>query len=557
MWAVPHEIIYIRNFIGVKLKGGIVMNKLILAVSIAMLLDSTVVLGSPYFRVVTQQEWENALYLSPVQIQPMSPTEWEDYMHSWKYNLMEGQSYPDTNFLPAQLSVYGGGGGGGAFDPNDAGLVMLWGDMSTPTGTYSSAWEWEYGLDPDLRNCTIQVTISPPDFGPSGKINAVSFAINDAAGLRRQWWWSVPVPIPSDPNRLIATTVTIDTSKTGVAATNPVATGYASAPGFNLANAASFDVDENFKWIFGQGAIPPPGQVNPMGMWNYWHNLSVTPHVSSPKHAKYYTKWSQPPVEMDATNPTVFLGWNEMANYYFTPLIADDWLCKDNRPITAIHWWGSFIGWDQPYPPSTMPVGFHIGIWTDVPNGADPLYQFSHPGTLIWQKFCYNWVWNFAGYDNDPRQTGDYMDACFQFNQLLSQNEWFYQDGNEPNGTVYWLSIAAIYQIPSIYPGTIPAQDPVGMPYPFGIKTRQHFYNDDAVSIEMLQGGEWPPVIGSQWANGTPIEFPTGVSWDMAFELSTNEPPDFGTPNADLNQDGFIDFSDFAIFADQWLTAGP
>ena len=95
------------------------------------------------------------------------------------------------------------------------------------------------------------------------------------------------------------------------------------------------------------------------------------------------------------------------------------------------------------------------------------------------------------------------------------------------------------------------------MQYPFGIKTRQHFYNDDAVSIGMLQGGEWPPVIGSQWANGTPIEFPTGVSWDMAFELSTNEPPDFGTPSADLNQDGLVDFFDFAIFANQWLTAGP
>ncbi len=525
------------------------MKKLILAVSIATLLGSTAVLGTPYFRVDTLQEWQDAL--SMYHVRPMTPPEWTEYMYSWHQNLKEGECYPDTNFMPAQLSVYGGGGGGGgAFDPCDAGLVMLWGDMTTPTGSYSSAWKWEYGMDPDLRNCTIQVTISPPDFGPSGRINAVSFAINDAAGLRRQWWWSVPVPIPSSPLRLISTTVTIDTSIAGVAATTPVATGYASAPGFNLAQALSFDVDENFLWIFQQGAIPPPGQVNPMGMWNYWHNLSVTPHVSSPKHAKYYTKWSQPPVEMDANHPTVFLGWDEQANYDLKPLIADDWLCKDKRPITDIHWWGSFIGWDQPTLPAVMPTAFHIGIWTDVPDDPCNPGDFSHPGTLIWQNFCDNWVWNFAGWDKNPKQTGEFMDSCFQFNQLLSQDEWFYQDGNEPNGTVYWLSIAAIY----------PPQTTVD--YPFGMKTREHFYNDDAVKFTTLQGGGWPPVIGSQWAGGMPIRFPpfpppAGVSWDVAFELSTNEPPDFGTHSADLNQDGWVDFFDFAIFADQWLTAGP
>ncbi len=516
-----------------------------LAVLITMLLGSTVVLGSPYFKVDTQQEWLEALSMYHVQV--MDSMEWGDYMYSWQHNLKEGLPYPTNQFLPATLYVYGGGGGGG-YDPCDAGLVMLWGNPQLPSGSYSSAWKWEYGLDPDLRNCTIQVTISPPDFGQTGKINAVSFAINDAAGLQRQWWWSVPVPIPSSPLRLISTTVTIDTSKTGVAATNPVATGYADAAGFNLAQALSFDVDENFQWIFQQGAIPPPGQVNPMGMWNYWHNLIVTPHVSSPKHAKYYTKWSQPPVEIDANHPTVFLGWNEQANYDLRPIVADDWLCKDKRPVTDIHWWGSFIGWDQPNPPAVMPTAFHIGIWTDVPAGADPLHTFSHPGTLVWQNTCDTSVWNFAGYDKDPRQTGEFMDSCFQFNQLLSQDEWFYQDGNEPNGTVYWLSIAAIY----------PSQTTV--PYPFGMKTREHFYNDDAIRFGMLQGGGWPPVIGSQWANGMPIKYPEdpcGVSWDMAFELSTNEPPDFGTPSADLNQDGWVDFLDFAIFANQWLTTGP
>jgi len=200
-----------------------------------------------------------------------------------------------------------------------------------------------------------------------------------------------------------------------------------------------------------------------------------------------------------------------------------------------------------------VPHGFHIGIWTDVPVGGQNPFPFSHPGTLVWQNFCDNWVWNFAGYDKDPRNPNGSMDSCFQFNQLLSQDEWFYQDSDPctyPNGRVYWLSIAAIY------PATSPGQ------YPFGMNTRPHFYNDDAMRFGMLQGGEWPPVIGSVWANGMPIQWPewpdpTGVSWDMAFELSTNEPPDFGTPSADLNQNGWVDFADLAIFANQWLTTGP
>jgi hypothetical protein len=53
---------------------------------------------------------------------------------------------------------------------------------------------------------------------------------------------------------------------------------------------------------------------------------------------------------------------------------------------------------------------------------------------------------------------------------------------------------------------------------------------------------------------GAPIEFPAGVSWDVAFELTTNEE---GTPSADLNHDKIVNFKDFAIFASQWLTAGP
>ena len=515
----------------------------------------------PYFKVDTQTNWEYAL--SSGHVYAMEEEDWEYYMLQWQNFTVQGTPYPNHTFRQAKspdgdLYVYGGGGGGGGgtLDPCDAGLVMYWGNPSN--GSYSSAWKYDYLLDPDLSNCTISVTVTAPQFSPAthAQVNKVSFGLENPpipGGPIRAWYWNCGAAGSGAP--IIwntPTIITIDTSKTGTGAATPTASAYANNPGFSLKNVQWLIVDEDANWVGGGVPAPAPG-TGMIGMWNYWHELSVTPHVSSPKHAKYYTKWSQPPVEIDANHPTVFLGWNDPALYEWRPLIADDWLCKDKRPITDIHWWGSFMNWDQPYPPPVVPHGFHIGIWTDVPN-PDPCNpnNFSHPGTLIWEYIgtCTSWTWNFAGYDKDPRNQGEFMDSCFQFNQLLSQDEWFYQDGNEPNGTVYWLSIAAMY----------PSQTSVD--YPFGMKIREHFYNDDAVRLGMTQGGEWPPVIGSVWAGGMPIQVPEwpdpmGVSWDMAFELSTNEPPDFGTQSADLNQDGIVDFFDFAIFANQWLTAGP
>jgi hypothetical protein len=375
----------------------------------------------------------------------------------------------------------------------------------------------------------------------------VSFAINDIAGQSIQWWWNVgPAPAPIPWN--VPTKVTINTAIAGIGAATPAATGYAAKPGFNMAQAQSFDVDENFQWVFQQGAIPPPGQPSFMGMWNYWHNLIVTPNTSAYKGN--YVKWSQKPV-VDTNG--MINGWDEFSVYsgpVQRPIIADDWECKDARPVTDIHWWGSFINWNQPKLPPVLPSAFHIGIWTDVPN-PDPCnpQTFSHPGTLIWENTCTSWVWNFAGFDKDPQGRPEREnEACFQFNQLLSQDEWFYQEPNGPDGKrVYWLSISAIYP-----------QGQTTMQYPFGWKTRPHHFNDDAVRI----GGVidptgldiWPPVIGSQWAHGMPIKYPETVSWDMAFELTTNEE---GTPSADFNHDGIVNFVDFAVFANQWLTAGP
>ncbi len=521
------------------------------------------------FVLDSAEEWQEALDSEWPQrsLSPILESEWVKFMEAWAdpCSEKEGEPYPENEFLPAELWVYDGGGSGG-YEPNDAGLVMYWGNESTPDGNYATAFRYDYGMDPDLRNSIIKVTVTAPQWGVTGQqVTAVSFAINDIAGLRCWWWWNCGAPGSGQPiiwNQ--PTTVTIDTTIVGINAATPTATGYVRNAGFNLAKAQSFDVDENFQWIFQPVNVPPPGQPTFVGMWNYWHNLLVvnkTPPVAVA--SKYYVKWSQRPNVIDANDPKIFLGWDEKSDFNNPPIVADDWKCEDDRPVTDIHWWGSFIGWNQPSPPPILPKLFHIGIWTDVPDPdpCDPV-TFSHPGVLIWENYCDNWVWNFAGYDWDPHNgepdpcNPEYTETCFQFNQLLSENEWFYQEPNDSNGTVYWLSIAPIYN-PSDY------SDPNF--YPWGWKTRQPRWNDDAVRImhamNPIDGTLWPPdlKIGSQWMVGDPIFWPDPEnSWDVAFELTTNQPAYEDDPiPGDLNADKIVNLFDLAILANNWLAVAP
>jgi hypothetical protein len=522
--------------------------------------------GDPWFLLDSELEWGEGQ--ASGGIYGMDAVEWYDnYMPQWNAFLEEGEPYPtDTNFLSPELYVYGGGGGGG-LEPNDAGLVMYWGPNTIPDGEYGSAFKYDYLVDPDLTNCTITVTVTAPQFNPgtAAQITQVSLGLQDVptpanpAGAIRSWYWNVgPPPAPIQWNT--PTTVTIDLSKTGLTAATPAATGYMSNPGFSLKTVQWIIVDENGKWVGNPQNAPAPGGVI-TGMWNYWHNLFVTANVggggSEAVNSKWYIKWSQPPTIIDPNeNPPLIWGWDELSHHDGPNMVADDWLCKDDRPVTDIHWWGSFIGWRQPKLPPVRPKGFHIGIWTDVPAGVDS--DFSHPGEMIWDNYCTNWVWNFAGYDVDPQERPEReMEACFQFTQLLSQDEWFHQEPNETaDGTIYWLSIAADYD-PADY------ENPDF--YPWGWKTRRHHFNDDAVTIWSLiypDGSTWPvPIstlgVGAKWnvgaappGPGEPIWY--NESWDLAFELTTNEGLD-----ADLNADGIVNFIDFASFADMWLMVIP
>lgn len=214
------------------------------------------------------------------------------------------------------------------------------------------------------------------------------------------------------------------------------------------------------------------------------------------------TKWSQPP--MPYIPPDVYNGWNQLS-VEDQQIVADDWACTNATPVTDIHWWGSFVGWGFPgipeQPAPTLPIAFQITIWTDVPQGITNPY--SHPGTVLKRIYCTNFTWEFVGWDFDPRNPGAAPEACFKWHQDLLPEEYFYQDpGSGTN--IYWVSIAAVY--------------PVGqqIDYPWGWKTRPHDPNSLAPDAAVVSDAAAP--VG--WS---PLQYPPGTPWDMAFELTTKQ----------------------------------
>ena len=228
----------------------------------------------------------------------------------------------------------------------------------------------------------------------------------------------------------------------------------------------------------------------------------VTIHVVSDR-----TKWYQPPVYTDPDKP--FRGWDEPTRYNGQQIVADDWVCTTDLPVTGIEWWGSFLGWRGDELPSHAPIGYQLGIWTDVPTSPNTLY--SHPGRMIWQSLVSNPDVEFAGWELDPRDPRATPESVFLMSVDLKPAEWFWQDEREG---IYWLSVAAVY--PPDYT----------IEHPFGWTTRPRDPQSPAPDAAVRIYAPTAPTVGSAYLEGSPIYWPTTgtarQAWDMAFTLSTN-----------------------------------
>jgi hypothetical protein len=227
-------------------------------------------------------------------------------------------------------------------------------------------------------------------------------------------------------------------------------------------------------------------------------------------------KWPQIPKKKgDSDHPDCFWGWDE-PSVYSQVIAADDWYSGDERPVTDIHWWGSYQDWLQETPPVKAPEQFHISIWTDVPGGVDK--PWSHPGTLVWETMVNRNELNerCVGCDFYPPKMQE-PEACFRYDFLLPPASWFHPQSN----TVYWISIDAMYQ-------SLPDQ------FPWGWKTVTHYFQDDAVRITAPSA----PVISDVFQMGQPI----GEGWDLAFMLTSDQPSedyDFGDAPDSHNSPGY------------------
>ena len=175
-------------------------------------------------------------------------------------------------------------------------------------------------------------------------------------------------------------------------------------------------------------------------------------------------------------------------------IVADDWKCGTDLPVTGYHWWGSYWektdeglvpykGEEDPHHALETSPQFLLRIYKDVPAG--PKNPYSHPGELIWQRptaFC----GTFVGHEQNPHAGGA---SKFQWDlEFWQEEKWFKQE--EPGEHIYWLSISQWLQ----------SKDP----YLWGWETSSEHWNDTAT---YWNGDEWYLVAPEQT--------------DMAFGLTT------------------------------------
>jgi hypothetical protein len=196
-------------------------------------------------------------------------------------------------------------------------------------------------------------------------------------------------------------------------------------------------------------------------------------------------------------------------------MVADDFRCLGTMPVTSVHWWGSYLGWEGSDQPEVLPEGWHIGFWSNIPEGADA--DYSHPGRLLWQvKVPAERVQvEHVGEDYFPDVAPE---SCFQYylkfaaEVIRDERFWQYEFLDETADDTFWISITALY--------------PFGSPpvdHPWGWKTRPWSWMDDAVTISLADEPNESTVLDPRTDPNVvkPIEY-EGESYDVAFELDTD-----------------------------------
>jgi hypothetical protein len=229
------------------------------------------------------------------------------------------------------------------------------------------------------------------------------------------------------------------------------------------------------------------------------------------------TKWRQPPDMIEGTDMTCWTVTNAAAAGITSWWRADDFV-SDGRPITDIHWWGSYVGWEvgqsgtatNPVPPpkgSARVRGFNLGWYLDSGTCA--------PGTQLTNIYVsitnchevfYGTVTQFwnegVGDDNNEHEYQYYVDLLDPY---LDAGPWY-----ELAGTHYWLSVQAVFD-----PAVLTNTSHKG----WGWKIAPPMW-ESCPSVESTNGTNWAQAFL------VPPHPRAGEPFDLAFELTTtNTPP--------------------------------
>ncbi len=261
--------------------------------------------------------------------------------------------------------------------------------------------------------------------------------------------------------------------------------------------------------------LAPDGEVE-----DYMVRIEEPVFASQP--AAEHLKWSQPPLEWaPASGVPIYCGWDELS-YVSKPqsvaqgswkIVADDFRCFGQMPVTSVHWWGSYRNWDGAVAPRVRPQSWRIGFWSNV--RADSRYAFSRPGRLLWlvDVEADRVAEELAGFGEFPNRPSN---TCFEYHVDLDAREYFWQ-GNYVEGhthdSIFWVSITAVY---------ISSPDP---DHPWGWKSRGEPWMDAAVTFrlradDLRQGMTVDAAVVQPITNSLVCE--RFDAYDMAFELDTD-----------------------------------
>ncbi len=248
--------------------------------------------ASPYFSISTLPEWQDALGGGGGGGGSISPVPADTFQGMMNDLVLEGTGWPDdyrfeTIFCTPQLYVMEHKDSEGTSEP---GLVMKWGDPDGQNDIgqrYAAAWDYEYGLDPDLSkgNGILEFSIHAPE-----RCWFVSVNLIDWDGDYREWIWHVtdPIPFPGEEGEIPACTWTTVQVNPVTGWSNYVAMAYFTmaaldAQGNPLSNGV-FELDKIVKIRFDENGrwsewlqnndenYQPQGAV--AFLWNAWDHVS-------------------------------------------------------------------------------------------------------------------------------------------------------------------------------------------------------------------------------------------------------------------------------------------